>query len=99
MATVNSLTFDQPAYSTGQTITLTVAYSPDAPSVVPTTFTATASITDSAGTVVATNSAPFVVNVGQAAGDVVSVTDTGDRTWDETAGSDTGSSVVFTATA
>jgi hypothetical protein len=99
MATVNSLTFDEASYSTGQTITLTVDYTPDAPSVVPTTFTATASITDSSGAVVATNSAPFVVNVAQASGDTVSVTDTGDRTWTETPDSDTGSSVVFTATA
>jgi P pilus assembly chaperone PapD len=99
VASVNSLTFDQPAYSTGQTITLTVAYTPDAPAVVPTTFTATATITDSTGTVVATNDAPFVVNVAQASGDQVGVTDTGNRTWAETAGSDTGSSVVFTATA
>lgn len=97
MASVDSLTFDQPSYDTGATITLTVDYTPDAPSAVPTTFTATASITDSAGTVVATNSAPFVVNVAQSAGDTVSVTDEGSRTWAEA--SDSGSVAVFTATA
>ena len=97
MASVDSLTFDQPSYNTGDVITLTVDFTPDSPSVVPTTFTATASITDAAGTVVATNAAPFVVNVAQPAGDVVSVTDTGSRTW--TATSDTGSVAIFTATA
>lgn len=99
MASVDTLTFDQAAYSTGDTVTLTVAYTPDAPSVVPTTFTAAASITDPSGNVVATNAAPFTVNVAQASGDSVGVTDTGNRAWAETPGSDTGSAVVFTATA
>ncbi len=99
MASINSLTFDQPSYTPGELITLTVAYTPDSPSVVPTTFTATATISDSAGNPLGSASAPFVVNVSQPAGDTVAVTDDGGRTWTETPGSDTGSSVVFTATA
>ena len=99
MASIDSLTFDQAAYNPGDLITLDIAYTPDTPSVVPTTFNATAVITDSTGTQVASSSAPFVINVAQASGDVVSVTDDDNHTWAETPGSDTGSSVVFTATA
>ena len=97
MASIDSLTFDQASYDQGATVTLTVAYTADSPSVVPTTFNATANITDSAGAVVATSSAPFVVNVAQPAGDTVSVTDDGNRTWTEA--SDSGSVAVFTAVA
>jgi hypothetical protein len=97
MSSITSLTFDQPAYNTGDTISLTVIYVADVPSVVPTTFTATTTITDSAGAETATLSAPFVVNVAQGAGDVVATTDTGDRVWAEA--SDDGSTAVFTATA
>ena len=97
MASVDTLTFDEAAYDPGDTVTLTVDYTPDSPSVVPTTFTATVNVTSSAGTVVATNSAPFVVNTPQPAGDVVSVTDDGNRSWAE--GSDNGSVAVFTTTA
>jgi len=99
MASINSLSFDQPSYTPGDLITLTIGYTPDSPSVVPTTFTATATISDSAGNPLGSASAPFVVNVSQAAGDVVSVTDDGSHTWTETPGSDTGSSVVFTTSA
>jgi hypothetical protein len=97
MASVDSMTFDQTSYDTGATITLTVGYTPDSPSAVPETFTATASVTNSGGTVVATNTAPFVVNVSQPSGDTVSVTDTGSRTWAES--SDSGTVAVFTTTA
>lgn len=97
MASINSMTFDQAAYAQGATITLTVGYTPDAPGVTPTTFTATANVTDASGTVVGTSSAPFVVNIPAADGDTVSVTDTGERTWAEQ--SDNGSTAVFTATA
>lgn len=97
MASIDSLTFDEASYAPGDTITLTVDYTPDTPSVVPQTFTATAVITDSAGTQVATSSAPFVVNEAQAAGDTVSVTDDGSRTWAEV--SDSGSVAVFTTSA
>ncbi len=99
MASINSLTFDQPVYNPGDLITLDIDYTADTPSVVPTTFTATAVITDATGTQVASSAAPFVINVAQAAGDVVSVTDTGNHDWTPTPGSDTGSSVVFTTTA
>lgn len=97
MASVDTLTFDQPAYNPGDTITLTVGYTPDVPGVNPATFTATSSITDGSGNVVASNSAPFVVNEPVPAGDTVSTTDTGDRTWTEA--SDSGTVAVFTTTA
>lgn len=97
MASIDSLTFDQPAYNPGDTITLTVGYTPDTPSVVPATFTATTTITDAAGDVTASGSAPFVVNEAQSAGDTVATTDDGGRTWAEA--SDSGSVAVFTATA
>ena len=93
------MTFDQSAYNPGDTISLSVGYTPDSPSVVPQTFTATTTISDSAGNALGSNSAPFVVNQSQAAGDTLSTSDDGGRTWTETAGSDTGTSVVFTATA
>ena len=53
MASIDSMTFDEAAYNPGDLITLTVGYTPDTPAVVPTTFNATASITDSGGNVVA----------------------------------------------
>ena len=97
MASIDSMTFDAAAYNPGDLITLTVDYTPDTPSVVPTTFNATATITDSTGTVQASSSAPFVINVAQPAGDQVSVTDDDNHAWAET--SDSGSVAVFTATA
>ena len=97
MASITSLTFDEAAYNTGDTISLTVAYVADTPSVVPTEFTATTTITDAGGNETATSSAPFTVNVAQAAGDVVATTDTGGRAWTEV--SDDGSTAVFTAVA
>jgi len=100
MASIDSISFDQPSYTPGELITCTIAYTPDSPSVIPTTFSATATITNAAGEVVATSApAEFVVNEPQPAGDVVAVTDTGSHTWTETPGSDTGSSVVFTTSA
>jgi len=97
MATINAMTFDQASYNPGDTITLTVSYTADTPSVNPVTETATANVTDAAGTVTATSTAPFVVNEPVSAGDVVSVTDTGNHTWAEQ--SDSGSVAVFTTTA
>lgn len=99
MASIDAITFDEAAYNPGDTITVTVGYTPDAPSVVPTTFTANVVINDASGNQLATSSAPFVVNESQPAGDQVAVTDTGSRTWTETPGSDTGSVVVFTSVA
>ena len=93
------MVFDQATYNPGALITLDIDYTPDNPSVVPTTFTATAVITNSAGVQVATSAADFVINETQAGGDVVSVTDSGSHAWAETPGSDTGSVVVFTTTA
>ena len=97
MASITSMTFDQPAYNPGDTITLTVAYVADTPGVSPVVNTATASVTNSGGTVTATDSADFTVNEPAAAGDTVNVTDTGNRTWAEQ--SDDGSTAVFTTTA
>lgn len=97
MSSITSMTFDQASYDQGATITLTVDYVADTPGVVPTTFTATTNITDSAGTVTATSSSPFVVNVANPAGDTLATTDTGNRTWAEA--SDNGSVAVFTTTA
>ena len=97
MATIDSLTFDKPAYNPGDAVSLTVDYTPDTPSVVPKTFTVTASITNAGGTVVATNSGPFTVNEPQASGDAVSATDDGSRVW--TRASDTGAVAVLTTTA
>ena len=91
------MTFDEAAYNPGDLITLTIGYTPDTPSVIPTTFNATASITDSGGNVVASSVAPFVVNVAQPTGDQVSVTDDASHTWAKA--SDTGSVAVFSATA
>lgn len=97
MASVDSMTFDQPAYNPGDPISLTIGYTPDTPSVVPTTFNATATITDSGGNVVASSSAPFVINEAQATGDQVGVTDDDNHTWAKA--SDTGSVAVFSTTA
>ena len=97
MASVDSMTFDQPAYNPGDPISLTIGYTPDTPSVVPTTCNATATITDSGGNVVASSSAPFVINEAQATGDQVGVTDDDNHTWAKA--SDTGSVAVFSTTA
>jgi hypothetical protein len=101
MASVNTITFDKAAYAPGETITATVDYTPDTPSVAAETFTVTANVMNSGGTVVATNTAPFVVNTPQP-GDTVSVSDTGSHTWAEgatTVETDGSLSVPFTATA
>lgn len=101
MAAVNSITFDKPAYAPGDTVTATVDYTPDTPSVTSQTFTVTANVMDAAGAVVATNTAPFAVNSSQA-GDTVSLSDDGNHTWAEgatTVEADGSLSVPFTATA
>jgi hypothetical protein len=97
MASIDSMTFDQPAYAPGQLITLTVAYTPDAAGVTPTPFTATTVITDSAGAQTATGSADFTVNEPAPGGDTLATTDTGSRSWAEA--SNSGTVAVFTATA
>jgi len=97
MASITSLTFDQAAYNTNDPINLTVVYVADVPSVVPTTFTATTTITDASGAQTATSSAPFVVNVAQPDADTLATTDTGSRVWTEA--SNDGSTAVFQAVA
>lgn len=101
MASVNSISFDQAAYNVGDTITATTNYTPDTPSVVPSTFTLTSNVNDANGNVVATSTGDFVVNTPQP-GDSVSDSDTGGRTWTEGAtvvNDDSTLSVPFTATA
>jgi hypothetical protein len=97
MATINSATFDQASYEPGATMTLTVDYVPDtAPAGTP--HTATVTITDAAGTVVATSEAQFTVAAaGSAPGDVVAVTDDASDTYTQV--SDSGSVAIFTAAA
>lgn len=97
MASIDSMTFDQPSYNPGDPITLTVDYTPDVAGVNPVSETATTVITNSAGEQTATDSADFIVNQPVAGGDTLATTDTGGRTWAET--SDTGSVAVFAATA
>lgn len=95
MASVDSITFDQPAYSPGQVVTLTAAYTPDTPGETPQVFTATVSVLNSGGSVVASNTAPFTVNVPQA-GDHAAASDDGGHAWAEQ--SDSGTVAVFTTT-
>jgi hypothetical protein len=103
MASVDSMTFNAGSggtagvYSPDDPIELTVGYTPDSPSVVPQTFTATTTISDASGNALGSNSAPFTVNESQPAGDTLATTDDGGRTWAEA--SDTGSVAVFTTTA
>ena len=97
MASGDSITFDQPSYAPGDTITVTIGYTPDSPSVLPTTFTDTSTLTDASGNVVATNSADFVINLPQPSGDQIGNSDSDSHTWVKA--SDTGSVAVYTATA
>lgn len=103
MASVDTFAFNagtggvNGTYDENDPIQVSIGYTPDSPSSVPTTFTLTANLTNAAGTQVATNSSPFVVNVAQPAGDVLSVSDTGNRTWTDV--SDNGSVAVFSAVA
>lgn len=103
MATIDSQVFNAGSggvagnYSLGDAVELTVGYTPDSPSVSPETFTATSTVTNSAGVVVATSGAPFVVNTPQPSGDTVATTDDGSHVWAEN--SDTGAVAVFATTA
>lgn len=87
MAAINSTTFSAGStgvagvYAPGDAIGADVNFAPDAPSVVAEPFTLTTVITNSAGTQVATSSAPFTVNQPQPGGDVCSVSDSGGRAW------------------
>jgi hypothetical protein len=97
MASIDSMAFDQAAYSPGDAITLTVGYTPDAPSVTSETFTATSQIADSSGNVLSSSTAPFVVNTPQPSGDKVSTSDDGNHAWADV--SDSGTVAVFSTTA
>jgi hypothetical protein len=96
MASIDSMTFDAAAYTPGETATLTVGYTPDAPSVVSQTFTVTATIHDSAGTALNSATAPLVVNTTNPSGDKVGVTDDGSHAWADV--SDSGTVAVFSTT-
>lgn len=97
MASIESVTFDQPSYAPGALITVTVDYTPDQPGTQASAHTATVTITDASGTVQATAEAPFTVNVPVPGGDVVGVSDDASDTYSQV--SDSGSVAVFTTTA
>ena len=108
MATINSITFNAGTggvagtFATGDTIDATTNYLPDTPSVVPQTFTLTSTISDAAGNVTATSTAPFTVNATQPGGDTAADSDDGGRTWTPGAVTPDGSgnlNAVFSATA
>lgn len=88
---VNSVTFDQTAYSPGETITATVAYSPGTQD---STQTFTGVATDSGGL-----TGQLVVNFVTviASATTASASDSGGRTWTKV--SDSTGVAVFTATA
>ena len=108
MATINSITFNAGSggvagtYNPGDSVQATVDYVPDVPSVVPSTFTLTATVTNAGGTPTATSQSDFTVDVPQAGGDTAAVTDTGSHTWTEGATTSDGSGgldVTFSTTA
>lgn len=87
---ITSISFDQPSYTPGQTITATVTYTSGmAPAVQEFTGTATAGAQEGTLTVAFEVMAPQPTTVTAA--------DTGNRTW--TQKSDTGTVAVLTATA
>ncbi len=97
MAAITSVTFDKAAYDQGDTVTCTVEYSPDVPSVAVSAQDATADLVNAGGTVTASLGAGFTVAVPQEGADKVRVSDVTGRQWTEV--SDTGAVAVFTATA
>lgn len=102
MAAVNTIAFDKAAYNAGDTITVTVDFTPDTPSTVANTFTLSAQVTDASGNPVGSAStSTFTVN-SQQQGDKLAVSDSGSRAWSagaETIEADGSLSQAFTATA
>jgi hypothetical protein len=96
MAVINSITFSQASYTPGQTVEVTVDYTPDTPGVTTQSVSVTVNVTDQSGNILTTDTATFTVNTPQA-GDSVTVSDSGDRTWTQV--SDNGTVAVFTAIA
>jgi len=90
---IDSITFDQPAYSPGQVITATVTWTPGT-SAQTTTFTGTA--TDKTTTQTGKLSVTFTTVVPDPAS--VTAADTGNRTWTLTSPAG-GTVATFTATA
>lgn len=89
-APTGSVTFDKSSYKPGETMTATVSYvDADTKS-----GTATFNLTDSQG-----NTTPATATFNVADPVSVAAASGNDRTWTKVAGSDTGASVKFTATA
>ena len=97
MASIDSVSYDQTAYNPGDPVNLTIGYTPDSPSVVPTTVNATVTLDDQAGNQLASVPAPFVVNIPQPSGDTLGVADDHSDTW--ASQSDTGTVAVWATTA
>jgi len=74
-----------------------VDYTPDSPSSVPVTVTATVTLDDAAGNQLASVPAPFTVNIPQPSGDKTGVSDDHSDVWAQE--SDSGSVAVWTTTA
>lgn len=90
---ITSITFDQPAYSPGQTITATVTFTPGT-SASTTSFSGTA--TDSVTAKTGKLSVTFTTVIPDAT--TVSVADTGNHAWTQTSATG-GTQATFTATA
>jgi hypothetical protein len=97
MASIDSVTYDQPSYPPGAPVTLTIDYTPDSPAVVPTTVDVTVTLSDASGNQLASVPAPFVVNIPQPSGDTLGVADDHSDTW--ASQSDTGTVAVWATTA
>lgn len=111
MATIVSVTYNNGSggsagvYTPGDPVIQSVDYQADTPSVVPSVFNVTTTITDAAGTVTATDNSSFTVNTPQA-GDKAATSDADaagtSHTWTEgatTPQSDGSLLVTFTTTA
>ena len=97
MASIDAVSYDQPAYNPGDAVNLTIDYTPDSPSVVPTPVDVTIVLNDANGNPLTSVPAPFVVNTPQAAGDKLGVSDVRNDVWAQD--SDTGSVAVWSTTA
>ena len=97
MASIDAVSYDQPAYNPGAAVHLTLDYTPDSPSVVPTPGDVTLVLTDANGNQLASVPAPFTVSTPQPSGDKLGVSDVRNDVWAQD--SDTGSVAVWSTTA
>lgn len=97
MASIDAVSYDQTAYNPGDTVNLTIGYTPDSPSVVPVSVDVTVTLSDSSGNPLTSVPAPFVVNTPQPSGDTLGVADVRNDVWAQD--SDTGSVAVWSTTA